>query len=188
MAEIRYMISDAAHQVGVESHVLRNWEEELDIPVGRTELGHRYYTKDTIFLLKKVKELRDKGFQLKAIKVLMPELQKLADRQNSEKTEDEHKDIPAQMPPALPIQIDLDKLDKFQAIMDSVVKQALQDNNAELEERISDTVTKEMDLLLQIWDERQEERYRKLDENIRLHQKSRKLVAATKERHFPFGK
>ena len=73
MSEIRYMISDAARQVGVEAHVLRSWEEELDIKVGRTELGHRYYTDKTIYIMKKVKELRDKGFQLKAIKVLIPE-------------------------------------------------------------------------------------------------------------------
>ena len=47
MSEIRYMISDAARQAGVEAHVLRSWEEELDIKVGRTELGHRYYTDKT---------------------------------------------------------------------------------------------------------------------------------------------
>lgn len=79
MSEIRYMISDAARQVGVEAHVLRSWEEELDIKVGRTELGHRYYTDKTIYIMKKVKELRDKGFQLKAIKVLIPEIQKKAE-------------------------------------------------------------------------------------------------------------
>ena len=27
MSEIRYMISDAARQAGVEAHVLRSWEE-----------------------------------------------------------------------------------------------------------------------------------------------------------------
>ena len=79
MSEIRYMISDAARQAGVEAHVLRSWEEELDIKVGRTELGHRYYTDKTIYIMKKVKELRDKGFQLKAIKVLIPEIQKKAE-------------------------------------------------------------------------------------------------------------
>ena len=52
MSEIRYMISDAARQVGVEAHVLRSWEEELDIKVGRTELGHRYYTDKTIYIMK----------------------------------------------------------------------------------------------------------------------------------------
>ena len=81
MSETRYMISDAARQIGVETHVLRNWEEELDIKIGRTELGHRYYTEKTIYLFKKVKELREKGFQLKAIKLLVPEIQKKEEMQ-----------------------------------------------------------------------------------------------------------
>ena len=37
MEQIRYLISDAAKQVEVESHVLRYWEEELDIPIKRNE-------------------------------------------------------------------------------------------------------------------------------------------------------
>ena len=61
MSEIRYMISDAARQAGVEAHVLRSWEEELDIKVGRTELGHRYYTDKRIYIMKKVKETAGKG-------------------------------------------------------------------------------------------------------------------------------
>ena len=30
MGDVHYMISEAAKHVGVESHVLRYWEEELD--------------------------------------------------------------------------------------------------------------------------------------------------------------
>ena len=30
MEKVRYMISDAAAMAGVETHVLRYWEEELD--------------------------------------------------------------------------------------------------------------------------------------------------------------
>ena len=37
-AEKIYLISDAAKQVNVEAHVLRYWEEELDIPAKRNEL------------------------------------------------------------------------------------------------------------------------------------------------------
>ena len=48
MEQIRYLISDAAKQVEVESHVLRYWEEELDIPIKRNELGHRYYTSEEV--------------------------------------------------------------------------------------------------------------------------------------------
>ena len=50
MVKSRFMISEAAKQVNVESHVLRYWEEELDLTIGRTEPGHRYYTKDDIQL------------------------------------------------------------------------------------------------------------------------------------------
>ncbi len=57
MGEVRFMISEAAKQVNVESHVLRYWEEELDLTIGRTEMGHRYYTKDDIQLFCCIKKL-----------------------------------------------------------------------------------------------------------------------------------
>ena len=41
MGEVRFMISEAAKKVQVESHVLRYWEDELHIPIGRTEMGQR---------------------------------------------------------------------------------------------------------------------------------------------------
>ena len=44
MEKVRYMISDAAALAGVETHVLRYWEEELDLTIPRNEMGHRYYT------------------------------------------------------------------------------------------------------------------------------------------------
>ena len=40
MEEQRYLISDAARIVEVESHVLRYWEEELELPIGRTSILH----------------------------------------------------------------------------------------------------------------------------------------------------
>ena len=48
MEKERYIISDAAQMIHVESHVLRYWEEELDLKVPRNELGHRYYTKENM--------------------------------------------------------------------------------------------------------------------------------------------
>ena len=41
MEKVRYMISDAAAAVDVETHVLRYWEDELGLDVPRNELGHR---------------------------------------------------------------------------------------------------------------------------------------------------
>ena len=76
MEETRYLISDAAAKVAVEAHVLRYWEEELELAISRTELGHRYYTEEDIRTFQNIKELKERGFQLKAIKVLLPELKK----------------------------------------------------------------------------------------------------------------
>ena len=68
MAEIHYLISDASKKVDVEAHVLRYWEEELELAIPRNEMGHRYYTDFHIRLFRQVKELKEKGYQLKAIK------------------------------------------------------------------------------------------------------------------------
>ena len=40
MGEVRFMISEAAKQVNVESHVLRYWEEELDLTIGQIGRAH----------------------------------------------------------------------------------------------------------------------------------------------------
>ena len=64
MEKVRYMISDAAALAGVETHVLRYWEEELDLTIPRNEMGHRYYTRENIQEFQKIKELKEKGYQL----------------------------------------------------------------------------------------------------------------------------
>lgn len=51
MSETHYLISDASKKVDVESHVLRYWEEELEMNIPRNEMGHRYYTDFHIRLL-----------------------------------------------------------------------------------------------------------------------------------------
>lgn len=72
-----YMISDASKMVEVENHVLRYWEEELELPIPRNEMGHRYYRESDIKLLRSVKDLKEQGFQLRAIKKLLPNLDRL---------------------------------------------------------------------------------------------------------------
>lgn len=68
MEEMRYTISDAAKMVKVESHVLRYWEDELALEIPRNEMGHRYYTQREIDVFCQIRALKDRGFQLKAIK------------------------------------------------------------------------------------------------------------------------
>lgn len=64
-------ISDAAKEVKVESHVLRYWEEELRLPIKRNELGHRYYTEEDVERFKQIKDMKERGLQLKAIKMIL---------------------------------------------------------------------------------------------------------------------
>ena len=68
MSEVHYLISDASRQVDVESRVLRYWEEELELDIPRNDMGHRYYTEYHIRLFRQIKDLKEKGYQLKAIK------------------------------------------------------------------------------------------------------------------------
>lgn len=77
MRETRYMISDASKKVEVEAHVLRYWEEELGLTIPRNELGHRYYREEDIALLTSIRKLKEKGFQLKAIRLLLPDINKV---------------------------------------------------------------------------------------------------------------
>ena len=175
MSETRYMISDTAKKVDVEAHVLRYWEEELEIGISRTELGHRYYTEEDIKLFQKIKELKERGLQLKAIKVLIPELEKRKpekeDRLPVIQKEKEEKEQAETLPAIGP---DPDKLKQFESIVTGIFRQVIQENNAELEGRITDSLVKEVNLLMQVREEREEERFR-------AYQKNRQMVAATKE-------
>jgi DNA-binding transcriptional MerR regulator len=186
MSEVRYMISDAARLVDVEAHVLRYWEEELELPIGRNEMSHRYYTEENIRLFQHIKELKEQGVQLKAIKMLIPDLEKgeaeithliarvdklpaSGEEQNSDREE---------------------KMQQFQCIMSRLLAEALEDHTEkmgqELSLQIGGQVIKEMDYLLRMKEERENERFRRLDETIRSSQKARKAQKEQKKRRF-FG-
>ncbi len=77
-------------------------------------------------------------------------------------------------------------MQQFQMILGNIVLKALQENNRELSrsvsdqvsDQVSDNVLKEMDYLMRVREEREDERFKKLDETIRLTQRSRKEAAA----------
>lgn len=76
MQENYFMISDAAKKVNVENHVLRYWEEELDLPIKRNEMGHRHYSKEDIEKFIRIKDLKNQGIQLKAIRSILEKTEK----------------------------------------------------------------------------------------------------------------
>ncbi len=81
-----YYISEAAKLVQVETHVLRYWEEELQLPIKRNEMGHRYYTSKDIRQLQEIKVLKEQGLQLKAIRTILPQTAKNAEQEEGGKT------------------------------------------------------------------------------------------------------
>lgn len=189
MGEVRFMISEAAKQVDVEPHVLRYWEEELGLVIGRTEMGHRYYTKEDIRLFCCIKKLKDEGMLLKELKPLIPEIRevRLKIKQSGENDREEHgveKSVPVCTETETEsgeIMIPFERIEQVRTVVGDVFREALEENNAVLKKDISSTVTADvvegMDFLLQAKERRQEEYFRRLDTLIRQQQNIRKEAA-----------
>lgn len=196
MQEIRYMISDTAKKVEVEAHVLRYWEEELSLNIARNEMGHRYYTPKDVQVFLNIKKLKEQGFQLKTIKMVLPELEnenvdniiKRKEELNMEAENAFYGRTQAPAPyqnyavnvantteyqnPSVGNGTDMnDKMQQFQMILGNIVAQALHNNNESLSqdigERVSERVVKELNCVEKEREEREEERFKKLDESIR---------------------
>ena len=177
MDKLRYMISDAANLVNVEAHVLRYWEEELELNIPRNEMGHRYYTKENIQQFLKIKELKEQGYQLKAIKMVIhngtnpEEAAALANGTLMER----NASVAASQSNAVKKSANYasaeEKMAQFRILMSGIVKEALAENNQalgkEVGESVGDRVLKEMNYLMREQDEQEEERFRMLDTAIR---------------------
>lgn len=87
MVKDNYLINEAAKEVHVESHVLRYWEEELNLPIRRNTQGHRVYTREDIERLIHIKELKDQGLQLKAVKHVLNQVQNQKEGHDEMKTD-----------------------------------------------------------------------------------------------------
>lgn len=182
MEKLRYMISDAANIVNVESHVLRYWEEELELQIPRNEMGHRYYTEENIAQFQKIKEWKEKGYQLKAIRMMIHNREENLEQAALSEVTMENGRI--QKPMVSSKQHDNSalnsvKLEQFQNMMIEIVRQAVEENNQvlgkEIGIQVGDKVLKEMNYLMREQDEAEEERFRKLDAAIRTHQKGKRF-------------
>lgn len=195
MEKVRYMISDAANIVNVESHVLRYWEDELELNIPRNEMGHRYYTKENIQEFQRIKELKEQGYQLKAIRMIVhnipldetetgaaeakaaPDLRQIPTAQNQKEPAPAKKEVSAEehalkvKDPQQSILENTDKMAQFTDLMTRIVGTAIAANNRELSrcisEDVGEQVIKEMNYLMREQEEAQEERFRKLDAAIR---------------------
>ena len=162
-AEKTYLISDASKLVQVESHVLRYWEEELQLPVKRNEMGHRYYTESDIQEFREIKKLKEQGLQLKAIRMVLKE----------------GKIIP--LPVGKPTVVTQDdKAERLQYLIRKLIGDVVEECNEKLLQDLSHNMVKELDYQFRLQEEREEQRenrqmlleeehYKQLDALIRNH-------------------
>lgn len=182
------MISDAADMVHVETHVLRYWEEELSLAIPRNEMGHRYYTRENIKEFQRIKELKDQGYQLRAIRMILhtgkePSATEdvlvghpLDDIMVDTMEKEVSKTLPLEQKRRSEVKTPLElspeeRMSQFRELMSDIVGQAIAQNNEELSQTIGkdvqELVLKEMNYLMREQENAQEERYRKLDAAIR---------------------
>ena len=168
MGEKRYMISDASKMLNVESHVLRYWEEELNITIPRNEMGHRYYTDFHINLLRNVRDLKKQGYGLRAIKMMIAD-----PKEKNDETQIRVPEITVES--MQPVESKDTKMEQFQEIMTRIVSNALKESTSEfkkdLSEDVSQNVLKGVNYIMRVKEEKEEERFKKLDEALRSKQK-----------------
>lgn len=195
MKETYYQIKEAAAKVGVESHVLRYWEEELKMDIHRNEMGHRYYTEKDIEVLSKVRDLKEKGLQLKAIRNYLEMRRKQITEKQVKKdnqiaavamSETDKKHENEMIPVHQRALTNEEKMEQFQQIMNRILSNAIQENNELIGktagEHAANAVVTQFQGMTKEQEQRAEERYRKLDQTLREIQQARLEAAAANMR------
>lgn len=189
------LISDAAKEVQVESHVLRYWEEELHLPIKRNELGHRYYTEEDVECFKQIKRMKEKGLQLKAIKMVLKDgnLDVIGVEEKGMAIEIlGSRDITKQEENMMLCESTKEaKAKRLQWLLQQMMREVVQESNQELCRDIKESILKELDYQFRMQEEREdaregarierdEEHYRKMDELLRVKNKPKLKVERKK--------
>ena len=210
------LISDAAKRVQVESHVLRYWEEELNLPIKRNELGHRYYTDKDIERFVQIKMMKERGLQLKAIKMILKDgkLDVLSPNEDvemepievsetlsgAEEQEVVHTGLAIDIVRKEELEVEKEetreeKAKRLQWLLQQLIRETLQENNKELCKEIRDGVVKELDYQFRTQEEREQEREKEREKRSEeyykkmdelLRKKSSKIKKEKKKRHLSF--
>ena len=179
MKEQGCSISEAAKRSGVESYVLRYWEEEGILHVRRNRKGHRCYTEAEFAEIHEIQRLKEEGLSLKEIREVQirngegSPLENTEERSSGQQAAAEAERWEITSPETVktldtpilskqPVQTDKEtekkkeKEQQFYQILERVVKEVALTRNREA-------------------------RYRRLDEAIRRQQNTRRMIAATEE-------
>ena len=189
-----FLISDAAKKVAVEAHVLRYWEEELELPIKRNELGHRYYTEEDVKRFQEIKNLKERGLQLKAIRMVLKDgefnvlpmepSEAVESAKNMEIESVKNTEVAVQGEGTVQSDVAEDKAKRLQWLLKQLFRETLQENNEYLCREMKESILKELDYQFRMQEERADERdaeklrrdeehYKKVDEMLR---KKRRLL------------
>lgn len=212
MINEHYAIHEVAKEVDVETHVLRYWEEELELPILRNEKGHRVYTKDDIRRFSKIKKLRDQGLQLKAVRHVLNQTHEKETEECCENAEysilqrqamknSRYNDAKTlQLRPVYGMKNEIkmkddaqiqdfqqEKLARMQFLFQKLIKDVVEENNItlvhELSENIKGDILKELDYQFRLYEEQEEERERNRIEREEKYIASRRLE---EEAHYKY--
>lgn len=154
MENREYSVSEAVQLTGVPSHVLRYWEEELQIAIKRTSLGHRVYSEENLRLFRQVKEWKEKGIQLKAIRVLLhdtnqdPNLtEKIREIAGEEESDAKLQEEPPILYEVVPAAQPSDQLRQFERILRTMLEEVVIEQNEKLEQKLTAAVRDEIEEL-----------------------------------------
>ena len=174
-------IKEAAQMLKVETHVLRYWEDELGLDIKRNSLGHRYYDERDIEMFKNIQELKANGLMLKDIKAGISRMKK-----NTEAAPEEIK-APEELKMVEDNVVDF-KTVQLQKTLNKMIANALRDNKdiivSAVKNEVRDDITKQMDMLMREQEDRDEERFRRLDASIRRIQLANEEIAATRAKRW----
>lgn len=166
MKEKKRMISEAARELGLETYNLRTWEEEFGLVIPRNEKGYRCYGDKEVHTFKEIRDMKNEGLDTNQIK---------------KKLSGNIIPFPAESQVGMP-----DKMAQFQNVMVKIMGQAIREQKEilgkEIGNQVSQKVSKEMDYQFRMREDAQEQRFKKLDEMIRIQQKTREEIAATHEK------
>lgn len=151
------LISDACKQLNMEAHVLRYWEEELGLPIMRNEQGYRCYTNTHLLMFQRIKILRNAGYQLKAIKLVVPRLSLLDEDEFYQlvKLSDEMNRLASELPDTLPAILPVSaaqtelarklRMEEFEDVMNRILDEALRRHAVEMEAQLGDTISERIE-------------------------------------------
>lgn len=197
------MISEAAKQVQVESHVLRYWEEELQLPIKRNDMGHRYYTMEDVRQFKEIKMLKEQGLQLRAIKNILQKENAQNDQadkpegdaalsEEAMSAEEKAMDYIIGRKEKYIVSLSEEasreeKANRLQYLLQHMMVETVKNANKELFTEIKESILKELDYQFRVREEREEEHwkkeeehYRKVDEMLRQHYKLKEKLPKPK--------